>query len=148
MTPHVRQARDRDTPGIAALLQRIIADHDKEPPPVDRLLRPVEHILRAPGAWFFVAEIAGRLVGMAQVNERYSTWDGGHYGYIEDFFVVEDRRGQGIGAAMLAHIEADARSRGWVRIDLDVLAGNEATRLYRRVGFEESGYAIYRRVLR
>ena len=48
---------------------------------------------------------------------------------------------------LLAHIETLAAARRWVRLDLDVLTDNEATRLYRRAGYDETAYVIYRRML-
>ncbi len=147
-TPNLREATERDAPNIAELLQRIIALHDKVPPPVEQLIGQVEPILRAPDAWYLIAEVGRELVGMVQVNERYSTWDGGHYGYVEDFFVLDDYRGQGIGALMLAHIETRALARAWVRLDLDVLANNEAAHLYERAGYDRTDYVIYRRMLK
>jgi GNAT superfamily N-acetyltransferase len=144
----IREGTDQDVQAISHLLVGIMRDHGLDPLPARQLLVAVAHIIDSPDAWFLLAEEAGELVGMVQVNERFSTWDGRHYGYIEDFFVVEQRRGQGIGAVMLARIEELGRARGWVRLDLDVLAGNDATRLYERAGYDRTEYVIYRRALR
>ena len=145
--PVLREARAEEATAIAELLRGIMADHEKTARPLATLRRAVEHVLAMPDAWFVVAALGDELIGVVQVNERYSTWDGGHYGYIEDFFVVEGYRGRGIGALMLTHIETLAAARRWVRLDLDVLADNEATRLYRRSGYDETAYVIYRRML-
>jgi ribosomal protein S18 acetylase RimI-like enzyme len=148
MQATIREGTARDMQAISRLLAAIMADHGLAPLPPEKLLAAIEYVVTAPDAWFLLAEDGGELVGMVQVNERFSTWDGGPYGYIEDFFVAEERRGQGIGALMLAQIEAQGRARGWVRLDLDVLTDNAATRLYERAGYERTRYVIYRRVLR
>ncbi len=126
----VREARIADAAALAALLHALMAIHDKTPPPIGQLTSNVKHVLRSLDAWYFVAEADGTLVGMLQVNRRYSTWDNGYYGYIEDFAVAEGWRGQGVGARLLAHVEDQARARGWVRLDLDVRVMNDAVRLY------------------
>src|SRR5690349_14134389 len=144
----IREGTAQDAAAISRLLAGIMADHGLAPLPPRQLLAAIAHVIDAPDAWFLLAEAAGDLVGMVQVNERFSTWDGGNYGYIEDFFVVEERRGQGIGAVMLARIEELARGRGWVRLDLDVISSNDATRLYERAGYDRTEYVIYRRALR
>lgn len=143
----IREARLEDIPAIATLLQALIAMHDKAPPVVRRLASNVEYVLQSPDTWYFVAETDDALVGMLQVNQRYSTWDDGHYGYIEDFIVAEGWRGRGVGVQLLAHVEAQARTRAWVRLDLDVRAMNDAVRLYERAGYRKTDYLIYRRVL-
>jgi GNAT superfamily N-acetyltransferase len=144
----IREGTAQDAWAISRLLAGIMLDHGLDPLPPGQLLAAIGHIIDAPDAWFLLAEADGELGGMVQVNERFSTWDGGHYGYIEDFFVVEERRGQGIGAVMLARIEEEGRARGWVRLDLDVLADNDATRLYERAGYDRTRYVIFRRMLR
>jgi GNAT superfamily N-acetyltransferase len=144
----IREGTEQDVQTISRLLAGIMADHGLAPLPPGQLLAAIAHVIKAPDAWFLLAEAAGALVGMVQVNERFSTWDGGHYGYIEDFFVVEERRGQGVGALLLARIEELGRARGWVRLDLDVISSNDATRLYERAGYDRTEYVIYRRALR
>lgn len=145
MTITIREARDEDAPAIAFLLHALMLDHDKEPPEGAQLTAAVAQVLAAPDAWYIVAETADQLIGMLQLNRRYSTWDHGHYGYIEDFFVAEEWRGRGVGARILRHVEATARARHWARLDLDMRAANEAARLYERAGFQQTDYVIYRR---
>ena len=50
-----------------------------------------------------------------------------------------ERRGCGIGAALLASALAEARRRGGARIHLEMRAGNPAARLYVRQGFSHVG---------
>jgi RimJ/RimL family protein N-acetyltransferase len=58
-------------------------------------------------------------------------------------FVVADRRGRGIGAALLEEALSWARSFGVERIELTVYPHNEAAiALYRRFGFVEEGRLV------
>jgi len=55
---------------------------------------------------------------------------------INGLVVVEGRRGEGIGTALLEAIEDEARQRGFAAIGLGVDFDNhEAEKLYRRLGF-------------
>ncbi|MDJ0520770.1 MAG: GNAT family N-acetyltransferase [Planctomycetota bacterium] len=57
--------------------------------------------------------------------------------YIYDIVVDPDRRGQGLGTAVLAWVEEEARRRDLLGISLSVVAHNEgAIRLYTRLGYE------------
>lgn len=143
----IREMERRDVPAIAALLHALVLAHNLDPPPAEQLRRSVEQVAAAPDARYLVAEAAGAIVGTLQVNRRYSTWAGRHYGYVEDFCVAEEWRGRGVGAALLAHVEQLGRAAGWARIDLDVETGNAAIRLYQRAGFHSTGAAIYRKDL-
>lgn len=56
--------------------------------------------------------------------------------YISDLGVARDCRGEGVGALLLAHVEAWARERGRARLTLWAAANNEAAlRLYEKAGF-------------
>ena len=78
----------------------------------------VEHVMRLPLAWYLVAEVDGEVVGALQLNERYSTWSGAPFGYVEDFCVAEGWRSRGVGAALLTHAEGWGRRLGWSRVAL------------------------------
>ncbi|WP_379920889.1 GNAT family N-acetyltransferase [Erythrobacter sp. R86502] len=53
--------------------------------------------------------------------------------------VVPAARRRGVGAALIDHLFAAARSRGVTRIFLEMRRGNPALQLYRKVGFEPIG---------
>ena len=54
--------------------------------------------------------------------------------------VVDGWRGRGVGRALIGHLEAWAVARGVERITLNVSETNvDAIRLYRALGYEESG---------
>ncbi len=55
--------------------------------------------------------------------------------YISDLAVAAERRGEGIGTALLNHAALWARAQGRRGLSLHVAQGNPAQRLYERVGF-------------
>jgi len=73
-------------------------------------------------------EFAPETVSYRQDTER---------GVIENLYVREAHRGEGVGSDLLAAAEAELRENGAERICLDVLAPNEAARrFYARHGYE------------
>jgi GNAT superfamily N-acetyltransferase len=68
-------------------------------------------------------------------------WEGGHVGVpeIQDMYVLPERRGRGIGAALVAAAERLADERGHARMSLSVSESGEARRLYERLGYRDAG---------
>jgi len=69
--------------------------------------------------------------------------------HVVELHVTPERRGRGLGARLLAHAEALARSRGRARLVLSTLVHNPARRLYARAGYRVAaertapGYAAF-----
>lgn len=53
--------------------------------------------------------------------------------------VVPGARRRGVGAALIEHLFAEARTRGVTRVFLEMRRGNPAIELYRKFGFEPIG---------
>jgi ribosomal protein S18 acetylase RimI-like enzyme len=83
---------------------------------------------------FHVAMVEGRVAGTGMVNLAT--------GKIDAIFVHPDFMRRGIGAAMVAHLEALARARGLRQVMLDSTLN--AAPFYRRLGFEGETVAQYR----
>jgi GNAT superfamily N-acetyltransferase len=82
-----------------------------------------------------IAALDGEPVGMALFHTRFSTWLGAPTLYLEDIFVREAARGQGVGRRLMARLAAIALERGWGRIDFHVLDWNPARGFYQKLGF-------------
>ncbi len=72
----------------------------------------------------FVAEGEGRIVGMALIYPRYSTWKGPVI-HLEDLIVTEEARGLGVGSALLTEVIRYASEQGVKRVCWEVLDWNE-----------------------
>jgi GNAT superfamily N-acetyltransferase len=73
--------------------------------------------------------------GFALFFHTFSTFTGRRSLWLEDLFVRPERRGLGIGKALLAELAALARARGCARFEWAVLDWNEpALRFYESLG--------------
>lgn len=146
----VRPAEPRDLAAVhravAALAQ---GEGDEAPHPV-AFARTFERSF-APGSAFrfLVADVAGRVVGVCSVHDRFSTWKGAPAVEVQDVYVVPEEHRRGVATALLAAAEAHAVKVGAARVELQVLAGNrDAKALYGREGFAETGYVVMRKTPR
>ena len=87
-----------------------------------------------PAAFCHVAEYDGHTAGFALWFLNYSTWLGGHGLYLEDLYVREQFRGNGIGIALLAELARICVDRGYPRLEWWVLDWNPARGFYESVG--------------
>ncbi|WBY06367.1 GNAT family N-acetyltransferase [Sphingomonas sp. 7/4-4] len=90
-------------------------------------------MLSLPGVWLVIASLDGNDAGFALAR---STGDEA------ELLLLATRpaaRRRGVAGALLRAIIAEARNRGVLQLHLEVRAGNDAVRLYRREGFEKVG---------
>jgi GNAT superfamily N-acetyltransferase len=81
----------------------------------------------------FVAEIAGRIVGVASVGPH---GDEG-VAWVSKVFVAKDARGRGLGRGLLRACHEAARARGYTRVGLRTRTiFREALGLYAAEGYE------------
>lgn len=74
--------------------------------------------------------------GVCQLRYRWSVWTGAEDCWLEDLYVRDAARGQGLGRALVEAAVERARVRGCRRIELDVNEQNEAAlSLYHATGF-------------
>ena len=82
----------------------------------------------------FVAESNSKIVGMALIYKRYSTWKGPII-HLEDLVVSESMRGSGLGTALLNEVVKYCAKLGVKRINWEVLDWNEpAIAFYEKKG--------------
>jgi len=79
--------------------------------------------------------------GERPVGHAHVAWVGGHVDApeIQDMYVLPERRGAGIGAALVDAAERLASERGYDRMSLSVSEAGEARRLYERLGYRDAG---------
>jgi GNAT superfamily N-acetyltransferase len=136
----IRIANPDDAPFIARLF-RAYRDHWGSPTTDQAIEAGVPHLLESPESEFLVA--GDPPVGFALIRYRFAIWTESDDAWLEDLFVVEDRRGEGLGRALLEACIDRARERGCARLQLDTNEINErARKLYGSVGFVEDKMAV------
>jgi GNAT superfamily N-acetyltransferase len=91
-----------------------------------------------------VAEVEGRVCGFSVSLLHEGTWALTPYCYLEDLFVAECLRGQGIGRALLEDLMAMGRQRGWSRLYWHTMADNLAARRFYDAFTPSDGDVRYR----
>jgi GNAT superfamily N-acetyltransferase len=95
----------------------------------------------------FVAVRDGRVVGLTNFSFTNSTWDDAPNIYLEDLFVDESIRGEGIGRALIEAVSDVARAQGGKRVRWITHNTNAtARRLYDQVA-ELSEFVTYDRTV-
>jgi GNAT superfamily N-acetyltransferase len=126
--------------GDEALVLRLIRDlatYEREPDAVQATEESIRDSLFVPEAQVFayIAELDGAPVGLALWFLTFSTWTGRPSLYLEDLFVSEAARGQGVARALFRRLAREAKARNCARIDWAVLDWNvDAMAFYERLG--------------
>lgn len=105
-----------------------------------RFLEPAEP-MHAALAWQ-----DGRAVGLVHSIYHRSCWTVGDYCYLQDLFVADGLRGDGIGRLLIEHVYAQARAAGASRVHwLTQESNSNARQLYDRIA-DRSGFIQYRKL--
>jgi ribosomal protein S18 acetylase RimI-like enzyme len=97
--------------------------------PTERSLAvSVERLLADPDTEYLLARTEDGLppCGVCQLRYRHSVWTGAPDCWLEDLYVAESGRRQGVGAALVRAACERARARGARRIELDTNEDNTA----------------------
>ena len=133
----IREATPDDVNGIHRMIVEL-AEYEREPDAVVATVDDLHARLFAPDPHVFahVAEDeSGAVVGMAIWFLNFSTWLGRHGIYLEDLYVREHARGQGVGEALLRQLASMCVERGYGRLEWWVLDWNApAIDFYRAKG--------------
>ena len=106
-----------------------------------RFLAPAEP-MHAALAWR-----GDRAVGLVHWIFHRSCWTVGDYCYLQDLYVAEGLRGEGVGRQLIEHVYARARAAGASRVHwLTHETNTDAMQLYDRIA-DRSGFLQYRKLL-
>jgi acetyltransferase len=107
--------------------------------------REVAVDLRTGSRLLLVWRVEGRVAGSVQLAPATRP-NAAHRAEVQKLLVHTAARRRGIGAALMAAVEAVARSAGRTLLVLDTREGDDASRLYERIGYTLAGvipgYAI------
>jgi GNAT superfamily N-acetyltransferase len=109
------------------------------PLPPDVLARLIPALREHPTTIIFLAYVDDTAVGIATCFLGFSTFAARPLINIHDLAVLPERRGEGIGRALLAAVERKARALGCSKVTLETQEHNSLARhLYEDVGFQNA----------
>lgn len=91
----------------------------------------------------FLALENQRAVGFVQLYPVFSSIGMKRSWILNDLFVLDSMRGNGIGEKLINEAVAMAKSTGASSISLETAVNNPAQKLYERLGWKKSGYLHY-----
>lgn len=136
-----RSARHSDLPTLLALIADDTLGKNREFDVANpSYLKAFEAISADPNQQLLVAELDGRILGMAQLSFIPGLSRGGAWRCnVEAVRIASDVRGQGLGAQLMRACEARARQRGCSLLQLTSDASRvDAHRFYRGLGYVDS----------
>jgi GNAT superfamily N-acetyltransferase len=137
----VRPFTARDQVFLARVTERLYPGPTVSPRDPDVLRRFFDdlaksRLLNEPETAVFVGTINAEPAGIIAVHPDADYFTGHPRAYVDILVVGPEAEGQGVGRALLQHVEGWARARGFREVVLDVFAGNEgATAFYERCGY-------------
>jgi len=128
------------TADIDPLFRLLVGQFDEHSIPTsgEALKQAIAAVLQNEGlGLFLVARDGGEIIALAALSFAWTLEHAGKTAWLDELYVVPERRGQGVGRALLERVIAEARALGCRAIDLEVdQAHQRAERLYQREGFE------------
>ncbi len=131
----IRQANLSDRSVAAQLLTAQLAEHHLAADP-NAVAHGVDLALSSNSTWLLLAFRDNNAVAVFLANEIISVEKSGRVLWVEELYVIPSVRRTGIARALLDFVANDARHRGIVSIELEVVPTQAAAfALYRAMGF-------------
>jgi ribosomal protein S18 acetylase RimI-like enzyme len=130
----VRRAELADADAVGRLLHDFNTEYDDITPGPDALAERVRELIASGETIVLLA--GGGPEGLAVLRFRPALWTSGLECYLAELYVVPNRRGQGLGRALMETALAVAREQGADSMDLGTGDDDVAARaLYESLGF-------------
>ena len=131
----IRPAFESDREIAARLLVAQLVEHHL-PADLPGVLRGIELAMKSEAAWLLLAVLGEDAVGVFLANEIVSVEQAGIVLWVEELYVVPSARRRGVARGILNFVAEEARRKGIVSIELEVVPTQDAAfALYRGMGF-------------
>lgn len=142
---NIREAERKDMPEVLELINEL-AHYENAADEVEITVEDLEKEGFEEGNFkCFVAEVDGKLEGMALVYFRFSTWKGRTV-HLEDLIVRESMRGTGMGGALYRRVVEYGHENDVRRVEWVVSEGNKnAIEFYENTGadIKKNWYTVH-----
>jgi ribosomal protein S18 acetylase RimI-like enzyme len=143
MSVSVRQAGLADVDVVAPLFDsyRCFYRQASDLPLARDFIR--ERLSRLESVIFLAENSDGTAIGFTQLYPSFSSTDACRAWLLNDLFVVEPARGQGVGGALLNAAKSHADASGAKQLDLSTAHDNPAQKLYEAHGYVRDNIYYY-----
>ena len=94
-------------------------------------------------AWLIQEEISNQPIGYIVIAFGYSFECGGREAFVDELFIIEKFRGQGIGTSAILYAIQECKKIGIKAMRLEVTKTNpNAMKLYKKIGFNDLGRSL------
>jgi GNAT superfamily N-acetyltransferase len=132
--PRARRGTVDDAHAIAGLLDDFNTEFDEPSPGVEVLETRLGALLAEDRTFALIS--GAPPVAVALVTLRPNVWYAGQVALLDELYVVPERRGQGIGSALVTLLLSTARAMSVDLVEINVDEGDvDARRFYERHGF-------------
>ncbi|APS38308.1 MULTISPECIES: GNAT family N-acetyltransferase [Salegentibacter] len=141
----IREAKREDMPAVLELIKEL-ASYEGAADEVQIHVSDLEHEgFDEANFKCFVADVKGKIEGMALVYFRFSTWKGRTV-HLEDLIVRESMRGTGLGGALYKRVVKYGHENSVKRVEWVVSEGNKnAQEFYENTGadIKKNWYTVH-----
>ena len=130
MAYYIRKAEIGDCESVLEMIRELARYEKLEDQVTATVADLVDVVFRKKTAGLLVADDCGRLVGYALYFLNISTFKCREGIYVEDIYVKQERRGEGIGSGMFAELGRLAKKNNYGRIEWSCLDWNEPSKTY------------------
>lgn len=141
----IREAKREDMPQVLQLIKELAAYENASNEVEIGLKELEEEGFDHENFKCFVADVEGKIEGMALVYFRFSTWKGRTV-HLEDLIVRESMRGTGLGGALYQKVVEYGYENGVKRVEWVVSEGNKnAIEFYENTGadIKKNWYTVH-----
>ncbi|MCA1834198.1 MAG: N-acetyltransferase family protein [Actinomycetota bacterium] len=143
----IREAGPQDWFSVATLLAELGRPDVANTPDADEHRSYFEQYIRRTDAFVFVAEAAGEVIGVCDLEFKQWLNFLSPMAWIPDLVVTERARSGGVGAALLQRAEEASRERGALWLALESANWRDrAHAFYVREGWADAGKAFMKRL--
>lgn len=142
-----RPAERADVPEIARLIRALAAFLGEEDEAQVEDAQLCAHLFEQGSAEAVIVEHRRKgAIGFALFYPTFSTWTGKRGMFLEDLFLEEEYRRDGVGAALMSHLAHICQDRGWARLEWTCLAKNTSgLAFYRSLGAQRMDDVVVHR---
>jgi N-acetylglutamate synthase-like GNAT family acetyltransferase len=145
----VRLATEDDVAQILPLVRELVTSYKETVPNEQDMIKIVSQQIASDNHEYVIAESEGHVFGCLLVCFYLSTWAAAPYAMLQDFYIEDVQRNQGVGSTMFAYARDRARIRGCARIDMLIQEGrDQAIKFFKRWGFKSTDRTHMRMKLR